>query len=50
LLGFDQAMLERGRDDLDAGLARAVLKVAGKFCAQQLQPLNREGDERGAIN
>lgn len=49
VLGFDQAMLELGRDDLDAGLARAVLEEAGKFCAQQLQPLNREGDERGAI-
>lgn len=48
VLGFDAAMQELGRDDIDGGLAQAVLEEAGKFCAQRLQPLNREGDEHGS--
>ncbi|MCP1471794.1 alkylation response protein AidB-like acyl-CoA dehydrogenase [Sphingobium sp. OAS761] len=47
VLGFDAAMAEMGRD-VDADLAVAVLDEAGKFCAEQLHPLNREGDEQGS--
>lgn len=47
VLGFDGAMAELGKD-VDADLAVTVLEEAGKFCAERLQPLNREGDEQGS--
>ncbi|HAF42266.1 MAG TPA: acyl-CoA dehydrogenase [Sphingobium sp.] len=47
VLGFDLAMAEQGQD-VDADLAITVLEEAGKFCAEQLHPLNREGDEQGS--
>ena len=47
VLDFDGAMTELGKD-VDCGLATAVLEEAGKFCADHLHPLNRQGDEQGA--
>ena len=47
VLSFDPAMVELGLD-VDTDLAVAVLGEAGKFCAEQLYPINREGDERGS--
>ncbi len=47
VLGFDDAMRELGLD-VDADLAGAVLEEAGRFCAEQLHPINREGDEVGS--
>lgn len=47
VLGFDDAMRELGLD-VDADLAGAVLEEAGKFCAERLHPINREGDEVGS--
>jgi alkylation response protein AidB-like acyl-CoA dehydrogenase len=47
VLGFDDAMARMGRD-VDADLAVAVLDEAGRFCADILHPLNREGDEQGS--
>ncbi|MCT2401395.1 acyl-CoA dehydrogenase [Novosphingobium mangrovi (ex Huang et al. 2023)] len=47
VLGFDDAMGELGQEtDLD--LALAVLEEAGRFCADVLHPINREGDEQGS--
>jgi alkylation response protein AidB-like acyl-CoA dehydrogenase len=48
VLGFDTAMAEMGRDDVNADLAVAVLEEAGRFCAEQLHPINRTGDETGS--
>jgi len=48
VLGFDAAMAELGRDDVNADLAVAVLEEAGRLCADRLQPLNRSGDETGS--
>ena len=44
--------LEKHRDlpgfaDLDAGLVDDILRNAGKFCEEVLQPLNQSGDEEG---
>ncbi|WP_300398920.1 acyl-CoA dehydrogenase [uncultured Sphingobium sp.] len=47
VLDFDGAMTALGKD-VDCGLATAVLEEAGKFCADHLHPLNRQGDEQGA--
>ncbi len=47
VLGFDQAMAELNLD-VDAGLATSVLEQAGRFAAERLAPLNREGDEHGS--
>lgn len=47
VLGFDTAMSELGVE-VDSELAAAVLQEAGKFCAEQLHPLNREWDEEGS--
>ena len=46
VLEFDRAMSDLGKD-VDASLAAAVLEEGGKFCAERLHPLNREGDEHG---
>ncbi len=35
--------------DLDADLVNAVLDEAGKFAEERIAPLNRPGDERGAV-
>lgn len=47
VLGFESVMRELGID-VDADLASAVLEEAGKFCAERLHPINREGDEVGS--
>ena len=47
VLGFDSAMDELGMD-VDATLAEAVLEEAGRFCAERLHPINRDGDEHGS--
>lgn len=47
VLHFDGAMAELGQD-IDTDLAVTVLGEAGKFCAEILHPINREGDEHGS--
>lgn len=47
VLGFDSVMAEL-EIDVDATLAEAVLSEGGRFCAEQLQPINRGGDEQGS--
>jgi alkylation response protein AidB-like acyl-CoA dehydrogenase len=36
-----------GFEEIDSDLVDALLDEAGKFCEEQLQPLNRSGDEEG---
>ncbi len=48
VLGFDAAMTELGREEINAELATAVLEEAGRFCAERIYPLNRAGDEIGS--
>jgi len=33
--------------DLDADTANQILEESGRFCAEQLQPINRSGDQEG---
>lgn len=47
VLGFDAAMAELGKTEVDAELALSVLEEAGRLCAERLHPLNRSGDEEG---
>lgn len=47
VLGFDAAMAEIGKAEIDTDLAVSILEEAGKFCAQTLHPINRSGDEEG---
>jgi len=47
VLGFASEMAEIG-DETDLDLALAVLEEGGRFCADRLLPLNREGDEQGS--
>ena len=42
-------LIDEGRfPDLDPDLLTAILEEAGKFAAEQIAPLNRQGDEVGA--
>ncbi|MCG8561268.1 MAG: acyl-CoA dehydrogenase family protein, partial [Hyphomicrobiales bacterium] len=42
-------LIERGIcEDLDLDVVDAILEEAGKFAAEQLAPLNRQGDLEGA--
>lgn len=47
VLGFEAAMAELDRSDVDCAFAATILEEAGRLCAQRLQPLNRTGDEQG---
>ena len=48
VLLFDAAMAELGKTGVDAALMVTILKEAGRFCSERLQPLNRSGDEEGS--
>ena len=48
VLGADKLLAELpGHEEHGPELIDAVLEEAGKFCEQQLLPLNRSGDEEG---
>ena len=47
--GFAAAQAEGIYDDLGDDLLEAVLSEAGKFAGDVIAPLNRIGDQRGAI-
>ena len=49
-LGIERITSLPGYEEVDADLLGAVLEEAGKFCATELLPINREGDEIGAIH
>ncbi len=42
-------LADLGRDDLDLGMAEAILEEAGKLAGDAIAPLNETGDRLGAI-
>lgn len=47
LLQGGQLQLLPGFEDIDANTVEAILEEAGKFCENELLPINRNGDEEG---
>lgn len=48
-IGLEKIRGLRGHEDLDRDTVEAVLNEAAKFCVNELLPINREGDEIGAV-
>jgi alkylation response protein AidB-like acyl-CoA dehydrogenase len=48
-LGMDKISAVPGHEDVDRDTFQFILEEAGKFCTNELLPINREGDEHGAI-
>jgi butyryl-CoA dehydrogenase len=48
-IGIDNIAALPGYEEVDADVARFILDEAGKFCSQELLPINRAGDEHGAV-
>ncbi len=48
VLGFDAAMAELNKADTETDLAVTILEEGGKFCAEQLHPINSSGDAEGS--
>ena len=49
LHAVDELKLLPKHADMDADTLNAVIEEAGKFCEDQLLPINRSGDEEGCI-
>src|SRR5690349_15826692 len=47
--GLDQAIADGLYGDLTPDLVHAILEEAGKFAEEQIAPLNRVGDQHGAV-
>ncbi len=48
-IGIDQIAALPGYEHVDRDTCEFVLEEAGKFCSRELLPLNRTGDEHGAV-
>jgi len=48
-IGIDKLSSLPGYEEFDKDILEAVLEEAGKFCSSEVLPLNREGDEHGAV-
>jgi butyryl-CoA dehydrogenase len=48
-IGIDKLSSLPGYEDFDRDILEAVLEEAGKFCSSEILPLNRDGDEHGAV-
>ncbi len=48
-IGLDRIRELRGHEELDRDMVEAILDEAAKFCINELLPINREGDEIGAV-
>lgn len=48
-IGIDKLSSLPGYEEFDKDILEAVLEEAGKFCSAEVLPLNREGDEHGAV-
>ena len=48
-IGIDKLSSLPGYEEFDKDILEAVLEEAGKFCSSEILPLNREGDEQGAV-
>jgi alkylation response protein AidB-like acyl-CoA dehydrogenase len=46
-LGMDKISALPGHEDVDTETFQFILEEAGKFCSNELLPINREGDEQG---
>ncbi|MDH3580519.1 MAG: acyl-CoA dehydrogenase [Hyphomicrobiales bacterium] len=49
IAGLDELLGKGLLGDLDADTVAAILEEAGKFASEQIAPLNRQGDEEGAL-
>ena len=47
-IGLDNITSLPGYEDLDRESFEFILEEAGKFCSNELLPINRQGDEHGA--
>lgn len=48
-LGVENISALPGHEDFDRDILEAILEEAGKFCSTEILPLNRDGDEHGAV-
>jgi butyryl-CoA dehydrogenase len=48
-IGLEGIRALRGHEELDRDMVEAILDEAQKFCVNELLPINREGDEIGAV-
>ncbi len=48
-LGIDKLSSLPGFEEFDKDILQAVLEEAGKFCSTEILPINRDGDEHGAV-
>ena len=48
-IGLDRIRQLRGHEELDRDMVEAILSEAEKFCVNELLPINRDGDEIGAV-
>ncbi len=47
MLGYDEVSALSRYEDFDIDTAMAIVEEAGRFCTNELLPLNRRGDEQG---
>ena len=48
-IGIDKISSLPGYEEFDRDILEAVLEEAAKFCSSEILPLNRDGDEHGAV-
>ncbi|MCH8301577.1 MAG: acyl-CoA dehydrogenase family protein [Proteobacteria bacterium] len=48
-IGIDTLNSLPGYEEFDKDILEAVLEEAGKFCSTEVLPINRDGDEHGAV-
>jgi alkylation response protein AidB-like acyl-CoA dehydrogenase len=48
-IGIDTLSSLPGFEEFDKDILEAVLEEAGKFCSTEVLPINRDGDEHGAV-
>ncbi len=48
-LGIESLRSLPGYEEFDKEILEAVLEEAGKFCSTEVLPINRDGDEHGAV-
>jgi len=48
-IGIENISSLPGHEEFDRDILEAVLEEAGKFCATEILPINRDGDEHGAV-
>jgi butyryl-CoA dehydrogenase len=48
-IGIENLSSLPGFEEFDRDILEAILEEAGKFCSTELLPINRDGDEHGAV-